>query len=88
MTPNRTCIGCRRVRQQSDLVRFTAGTDGQATQGRNQSGRGAWLCRSVDCLERAVAKSAFERALGVPLGAEDMHLLQKEFDTSQVHCGS
>ena len=53
--PERTCISCRRKRLQSELVRIRYDGDGRFdvdASGR-KSGRGAYICRSVGCVERA-----------------------------------
>jgi hypothetical protein len=34
------------------------------------AGRGAYVCRSTDCLERAITKGALSRALKTPLPAD------------------
>jgi hypothetical protein len=34
------------------------------------AGRGAYICRSVECLDRAVAKGALSRALKTPLPSD------------------
>jgi uncharacterized protein len=33
-------------------------------------GRGAYLCRTVECLDKAIAKGALSRALSTPLPAD------------------
>jgi predicted RNA-binding protein YlxR (DUF448 family) len=34
------------------------------------AGRGAYVCRSTDCLDRAITKGALSRALKTPLPAD------------------
>ena len=58
--PLRTCIGCRRQRPQSQLVRCVVGPQG-ATVSRTAAGRGAWLC-STTCFHTASRRKAFDRA--------------------------
>ena len=58
--PLRTCIGCRRQRPQSELVRCVEGPQG-ATVSRTAAGRGAWLC-STTCFHTAARRKAFDRA--------------------------
>jgi len=69
--PLRTCVGCRRKRPQSELVRCVFGPDGP-TVSRTAPGRGAWWC-STECLHTAIRRKAFERAWkrAVPAGAFD-----------------
>lgn len=61
----RTCVGCRTVREKKDLVRFVA-ADGVLTAdpGGVMPGRGAYLCRDENCLKEACRKKdSFSRAL-------------------------
>ena len=64
--PQRTCVGCRRVRSRSELVRLALGTGGQVTLDvPNQlPGRGAYLCADgIDCLTQARRRRALTRSL-------------------------
>jgi len=66
--PRRTCVGCRAVREQRRLLRLTAdGAGGVAVDPRRATGRGAYLCPSVACLEEALRRNVLPRALGVEL---------------------
>ena len=61
----RTCVGCRRLAQSSELYRVARGPSGEIEVGRNLPGRGAWLCLgSKRCAEAALRKGVLERALG------------------------
>jgi len=54
MTPERTCVGCRKTFAQGALVRFVrrpAGWRADAPGGKRQPGRGAYLC-SAACAGR------------------------------------
>lgn len=69
--PVRTCIGCRRTAPRSVLVRIVgAEVDGRPTAVPDPAavrpGRGAWLHRDQGCVELAVRRKAFGRALRVP----------------------
>lgn len=69
--PRRTCIGCREIRDQRDLVRLALVRDRLALRAewdvhRKLGGRGAWICRDKsDCLARAIKKSSLGRAFRV-----------------------
>ena len=69
--PVRTCIGCRRRATKNELLRVVAGSDadGQPVvrpdpNGR-APGRGAHLHPTTECLDQAVRRRAFTRALRV-----------------------
>lgn len=62
--PERTCIGCGRKRSSAELVRLAACGDRVFLDlERTAPGRGAWLCPSTACLDRALKKRAHIRAL-------------------------
>ncbi len=79
--PERTCVGCRTTAARSVLIRIVArwlddaGTTSSAGSSavlvaepdvrRRLRGRGAWLHPSPDCLDLAVRRRAFPRALRV-----------------------
>ena len=62
--PQRTCLGCRQVKAQSELIRFVRSPEGELLvdlQGR-LPGRGAYLCNSRECMATAVSRQQFNRA--------------------------
>ncbi len=60
--PERTCVGCRRARAQSELIRLVA-EDGRVRLARpGAPGRGAYLCPDPACLAAAAKRRAFARA--------------------------
>ncbi|MDQ6855661.1 MAG: YlxR family protein [Candidatus Dormibacteraeota bacterium] len=66
--PERTCVGCRRLRGKPELIRLALGSGGQVTlDTRNQlPGRGAYLCADgIDCLTQARRRRALTRSLRV-----------------------
>lgn len=62
--PIRTCIGCRTRAAQGDLMRLVA-VDGRLELDleRRRSGRGAYIHGDKACLERAIKRGLFSRAL-------------------------
>jgi predicted RNA-binding protein YlxR (DUF448 family) len=58
------------VAAQDELVRVVARSGGGLAVGRNEPGRGAWVCAgSVACLDAAQRRRAFDRALRTTLDA-------------------
>ena len=65
--PQRTCVACRTTQSPTQMLRVAA-QNGDAPRlddggKRKSSGRGAYLCRNLDCARIAWKKRAFERAL-------------------------
>jgi uncharacterized protein len=65
-TPERTCVGCRRRREQADLVRLVLSQGVVVPAGPGAPGRGAYLCRDEGCLAAAEKKRAFARSFRGP----------------------
>lgn len=61
--PQRTCLGCRQVKDQDQLIRVVRSPDGELlTDLRGRlPGRGAYLCNSRSCIEAAVNRKQFDR---------------------------
>jgi uncharacterized protein len=67
LPPERTCVGCRTKRPQTQLVRCAVSADGPVIS-RTAPGRGAWVCRGqVSCLHQAIKRRGFERAWKRPV---------------------
>lgn len=71
-TPQRTCVGCRRVRAKRELVRLVLPAEGpvQVDPTGKRNGRGAYICRDAGttCLDQARRRKALARALRVDPG--------------------
>ena len=46
-----------------------------------KNGRGAYICRSRECLEKAIKNHGLERSLKAAIPNEVYESLEKEFDT-------
>ncbi len=62
--PQRTCLGCRRVVVQDDLVRFVVSPQGELLVDYRQRlpGRGAYTHIDRECIADAVKRRQFDRA--------------------------
>ncbi len=62
--PLRMCLGCQEMKPKRELIRVVRSPEGEIfldTTGK-RNGRGAYICRQVQCLEKAVKAKRFERA--------------------------
>ena len=69
--PIRTCVVCRQTSAKKTLLRVIrrpekAGGGVGVDPGGKASGRGAYVCASRECIEKAVKQKRFERSLNVP----------------------
>ena len=71
-TPLRQCLGCREMKPKAELVRVVRAPEGTVSldlRGK-APGRGAYVCRSADCLKKALRSRAVGRSLGVEIPPE------------------
>ena len=60
----RKCIGCQQMKQKNELVRVVHSKDGEMSVDLTgkKSGRGAYICHSKACIEKARKTRQIERA--------------------------
>jgi len=83
-TPQRTCIGCGAGSDKRDLLRIVRTKDGDVfvdPSGR-ANGRGAYICTTSECFERAMRKGRLGPALRVRLAEDDAERLRHDFEES------
>lgn len=80
--PLRKCVGCQEMKSKKEMMRILRTEDGQVildVTGR-KNGRGAYLCYSAACFERAAKSKALERSLKTVITTEIYEDLKKEID--------
>jgi len=79
--PQRSCIGCRSVRDKSELVRVVRTPDDRFVMDPTgkAAGRGAYLCPSPACVEAAVKRKSFDRAFRQAVPKETVAALAAAF---------
>ncbi|MDX2542031.1 YlxR family protein [Streptomyces sp. WI04-05B] len=75
--PERTCVGCRERAAKKDLLRIVA-VEGECVPDHRGTlpGRGAYVHPALICLDLAVRRRAFPRALRAP-GTLDVVALRR-----------
>ncbi len=70
--PQRTCIGCNEVKNKKELIRIVRTPEHkvQVDFTGKQSGRGSYICPSVECLEKAFKDNRLENKLGIHIDSE------------------
>ena len=86
MDPVRTCVGCRARASRSALIRVVV-NNGELVFDEKAvlPGRGAWLHPTPECLQNALRRKAFARALRVSTAldlstAENMQTIEKRLN--------
>ena len=62
--PLRKCIGCNEMKDKKELIRIVRNNVGEINVDPvgKMSGRGAYICKCVDCFDTAVKAKRLERA--------------------------
>lgn len=80
--PMRQCTGCREMKSKKEMMRVIKTAENEivldATGKKN--GRGAYVCFSRECLEKAIKNHGLERSLKSPIPSEVYENLKKEFE--------
>lgn len=63
--PMRMCLGCGEMKPKRELIRVVKSKEGDISLDLTgkKSGRGAYICKSVECFEKARKARKFERSL-------------------------
>jgi predicted RNA-binding protein YlxR (DUF448 family) len=71
--PQRTCVGCRKIRPKREMVRIVRTPDQEVKidESGKASGRGAYLCRDRKCWEKALSEKRLQHALKIGLTKEE-----------------
>lgn len=80
--PMRQCTGCREMKSKKEMLRVLRTPEGEIvldTTGK-KNGRGAYLCRQSECLEKAVKSKGLERSLKVSISQDVYDSLKKELE--------
>ena len=69
--PQRMCIACRQMKDKFDLIRIVV-KDGIATVDATNkaNGRGYYLCKDVNCIEKMAKHKSFQKQYGFELSQQ------------------
>lgn len=76
------CIGCGEMKNKKEMIRILKTPEGEfvldATGRKN--GRGAYVCQSMDCLQKAMKSKGLERSFKMAIPKEVYETLEKEME--------
>jgi hypothetical protein len=78
--PVRQCIACRQEKGKNELVRVIRTPEGTVCIDKTgkMNGRGAYICKSMDCFKKAVKTKAIARSLKMEISEDVYEQLGKE----------
>ena len=80
--PMRMCVGCREMKPKKELIRVVRPPEGSVMLDRTgkAAGRGAYVCPSSACLEKARKAKTLERTLEAQIEPAVYEQLAQELD--------
>ena len=81
-TPMRKCTGCSEMKPKRELVRVVKSPQGEISLDLTgkKAGRGAYICRSMDCLRAARKARRLERAFACAIPDDVYDAMEKELE--------
>lgn len=77
------CIGCREMKEKKQLLRIVHTPEGEIKldpTGR-MSGRGAYICRQKECMEKAIRQHQIERAFSCGVSPDVYEQLRQQLQS-------
>jgi len=77
--PERRCVGCREMKNKSDLMRIVRKADDSGfcvDDTGKAAGRGAYICRDAACFKKAVKSGGFDRSFKQKIPQEVYAILE------------
>ena len=83
--PMRMCAGCRERAPKKELIRVVRTPDGMLLLDAREkaSGRGAYVCRKIECLRKARKSRALEKMLNISIPNEAYDTLEEELKSQE-----
>jgi predicted RNA-binding protein YlxR (DUF448 family) len=78
--PMRMCTGCREMQPKKELIRIVKTAEGEikVDSTGKLNGRGAYICKNVECLKKAQKANALSRAFEMSVSPEVYSQLETE----------
>ncbi len=80
--PLRMCTGCMEMKPKKELIRIVKSPEGEVSVDLTgkKSGRGAYICKDIECLEKAFKAKRLSRNLDIAIDNEIYDRLRKEIN--------
>lgn len=80
--PMRKCVGCQEMKPKKEMLRVlkTAENEFVLDATGKKNGRGAYLCFSEECLQKAIRNKGLERSFKQAIPMEVYENLKKELE--------
>lgn len=78
----RMCLGCQEMKPKKELIRVVKNKENEISLDFNgkKPGRGAYICKSISCFEKARKGRRLEKAFETSINEEIYELLKNELE--------
>lgn len=78
--PLRKCTGCQEMKNKKELIRIVKSEDGSflIDNTGKKAGRGAYICKNIECLEKAVKSKGLEHSFKTSVPKDVYEKLKSE----------
>ena len=79
-TPLRKCTGCGELKSKKEMIRVLKTVEGDffIDESGRKNGRGAYICSSKECLEKAIQNKGLEKSFKTAIPKEIYDRLKEE----------
>ena len=83
--PMRRCLGCFESKPKKELIRIVKNKDGEISLDKTgkKQGRGAYICCSEECLDKAIKTKRIENEFEVKIDEEIYALLRRDINRDE-----
>lgn len=83
--PLRMCLGCNEMLPKKSMIRVVKSPEGEVSLDLTgkKSGRGAYICKSVECFKKARKTRRFEKAFSCQIADEIYDSMEGELTDSE-----
>lgn len=80
--PLRMCLGCQEMKSKKELIRIVKNKENEISVDftGKKPGRGAYICRSVSCFEKARKGKRLEKAFESAISEDVYEILKKQME--------
>ena len=84
--PLRQCVGCGEMKGKREMMRVLRTVENEICLDitGKKNGRGAYLCRSGECLRKARKNKGLERSFKMSIPGEVYETLEREFENLEA----
>ncbi|AZV56309.1 YlxR family protein [Clostridium sp. AWRP] len=83
--PQRMCTGCMEMKPKKELIRIVKSKEGEVSVDPTgkKNGRGAYVCKSVECLEKAFKNKRLQKNLEIQIDETLYQSLKEQIENGR-----